>query len=220
MGKKKKKDNTPQMFDDVAVPDIEECDVVSPGPQTLYKGTAYPVKELKGQREYFGGPSVVRLNSAYEDAEKAAYADSEECQGLEQERRELKDQGVKVAGRKQSCKPRIYRVGTEMDQVADCKDTDPELVPRISVTAKDGGLDGLVAPQISNNKSSEVLVFQPQTTTNLTGVRMLGDDNASIDARQTNSRSFFKSPPKPRKPKKKKSGRPAWASRGEQRGLL
>ena len=57
---KTKTDNTLELWDEAEVTQVDGCDVGNPGPQTLYGGTAYPIKELSGQREYFGGPPVVR----------------------------------------------------------------------------------------------------------------------------------------------------------------
>ena len=39
--------------------------VMSSGPQMLYERTAQPVRWLKGQREYFGHPPVVRVTGDY-----------------------------------------------------------------------------------------------------------------------------------------------------------
>ena len=219
MPKKKEKDVL-QLWDEAPVTQVDGCDVVNPGPQTLYKGTAYPIKELRGQREYFGGPPVVRATADYGQARREAFAEASECQDLEKERVELKAAGVKVAGRAQSCKPRIYRIGMDMEKMADCQDKDPQLIPKVSIDAHAEGLDGLVGPSI-NHKANDTLLFQPQTTANLTGIRML-DQSEPVDVRPSEERSFFRSPPKPRKSKsrKKKSARPAWGRRGEQRGLF
>ena len=219
MPKKTEKDVL-RLWAETEVTQVDGCDVVNPGPQTLYKGTAYPIKELRGQREYFGGPPVVRATEDYGQAREEAFAESLECQDLEKERVELKSIGVKVEGRAQSCKPRIYRIDTDMEKMADCQDKDPQLIPKVSIDAHAEGLDGLVGPSISK-KANDTLLFQPQTTANLTGVRMLGQSEA-VDVRPSETRGFFRSPPKPRKSKarKKKSGRPAWGRRGEQRGLF
>ena len=45
------------------VPDIDEYDVINPGSQTQYKGTAYTVKQLKGEQESGGGPAAVLWRS-------------------------------------------------------------------------------------------------------------------------------------------------------------
>ena len=107
-----------------------------------------------------------------------------------------------------------------MKKMADCQDKDPQLIPKVSIDAHAEGLDGLVGPTISK-KANDTLLFQPQTTANLTGIGMI-DQSESVDARPSGKRSLFRSPPKPRKSKakKKKSGRPAWARRGEQWGLF
>ena len=52
--------NTLTLFDKAEVTQVDGCDVGNPGPQRLHGGTAYPIKKLSGQREYFGGPPVVR----------------------------------------------------------------------------------------------------------------------------------------------------------------
>ena len=164
----KKKDKTaPRLWEDTVVNEVDGCDVVNPGPQTLYKGTAYPIKELKGQREYFGGPPVVRATQDYDQAREEAFAESKECQDLEKERVELKAAGVKVAGRRQTCKPRIYRpdlspgsiariycIDTDMEKMADCQDKDPQLIPKVTIDAHAEGLEGLVGPTI-NKKAND-----------------------------------------------------------------
>ncbi len=55
-----KTDNTLTLFVEAEVTQGDGCDVGNPGPQALHGGTAYPIKKLSGQREYFGGPPVVR----------------------------------------------------------------------------------------------------------------------------------------------------------------
>ena len=126
----------------------------------------------------------------------------------------------KVEGRAQTCRPRIYRLDTDVKKMADCQDKDPQLIPKFSIDAHAEGLDGLVGPTISK-KANDTHLFQPQTTANLTGIRTI-DRSESVDARPSGKRSFFRSAPKSRKTRarKKKSGRPAWARRGEQWGLF
>ena len=104
--------------------------------------------------------------------------------------------------------------------MADCQDKDPQLIPKVSIDAHAEGLDGLVGPTISKAKNDTILL-QPRTTANLTGMRTI-DQSESVDARPSGKRSFFRSAPKSRKTRarKKKSGRPAWARRGEQWGLF
>ena len=151
---KKKDKAAPRLWEDTVVNEVDGCDVVNPGPQTLYEGTAYPIKELKGQREYFGGPPVVRATQDYDQAREEAFAESKECQDLEKERVELKAAGVKVAGRKQTCKLRIYRIDTDMEKMADCQDKDPQLIPKVTIDAHAEGLEGLVGPTI-NKKAND-----------------------------------------------------------------
>ena len=101
-----------------------------------------------------------------------------------------------------------------MKKMADCQDKDPQLIPKVSIDAHAEGLDGLVGPTISK-KANDTLLFQPQTTANLTGMRTV-DQSESVDARPSGKRSLFRSAPKPRKTRarKKKSGRPGGASSG------
>ena len=107
-----------------------------------------------------------------------------------------------------------------MKKMADCQDKDPQLIPKVSIDAHAEGLDGLVGSTTSKAKN-DTLLFQPRTTANLTGMRTI-DQSESVDVRPSGKRRFFGSAPKPRKTRarKKKSGRPAWARRGEQRELF
>ena len=83
-----KRPNIAKLWEDHEVNEVAGCDVVSLGSQTLYKGTAYPVKELRGQRGYFGGPPVVRLTGDYDQARATALAESQECQKQEKKKEE------------------------------------------------------------------------------------------------------------------------------------
>ena len=60
-----------------------------------------------------------------------------------------KAQGIAVEERARTCKPRIYRIDTDMKKMADCQDKDPQLIPKVSIDAHAEGLDGLVGPTIS-----------------------------------------------------------------------
>ena len=144
--------------------------------------------------------------------------------GLGKEGVEHKAGGGKVAGRKQTRKPGIYRFETAMGKMSDCQDRDPQLIPQVSIAAHAEGLDGLVGTTVSekanDEKANYVLLFQPQPTANLTGVRMM-DQSKSVAVRPSETRGFFRFTPRPRKGKKKnKAGRHAWARRGEQRWLV
>ena len=57
---------------------------------------------------------------------------------------ELKAGGGKVAGRKQTRKPGIYRFETAMGKMSDCQVKGPQLIPQVSIAAHAEGLDGLV----------------------------------------------------------------------------
>ena len=80
---------------------------------------------------------------------------------------------VKVADQAQRCKPRIHRVDTGMKKIADCQDKDPQLIPRVSIEALSVGPDGLVAPAVGR-RANQIRLFQPRTTANPAGARMLG----------------------------------------------
>ena len=152
---RKKEKTPPILWKEAENSDVAGCNVVNPGPLTLYKGPACPVSELPGQREYFGGPSVVRVTPDYGKAKRITLEESAECEELEKQRRELKAPGVKVAGRKQTCKPRIHRVETGMEKAADCADKEPDIAAKTgvtaSVTAMDEGTDAAKEPKISKD---------------------------------------------------------------------
>ena len=134
--------------------------------------------------------------------------------GLGKEGVELKAGGGKVAGRKQTRKPGIYRFETAMGEIADCQDRDPQPIPQVSIDAHAEDLDGLVGTTV-NEKATDLLLFQPQPKANLTGVRMMGQSK-SVAVRPSETHGFFRFTPRPRNGKKKnKSGRTAWARRGE-----
>ena len=88
-------------------------------------------------------------------------------------------------------------------------------MPKVSIDAHAAGLDVLVG-LTTNKKANDVLLFQPQPAANLTGVGMMGRSK-SVTVCSGEIRGLFRSPPKPRK-SKKKSSRPAWTGRGERRG--
>ena len=99
----------------------------------------------------------------------------------------------------------------------------------MSIAAHAEGLDGLVGTttndkandkKANDKKANYVLLFQPQATANLRGVRIM-DQSKPVAVRPSETRGFFRFTPRPRKGKKKnKSGRHAWARRGEQRWLV
>ena len=62
----KQEKQAPALWDDTGSVRLDGCAAVNPGPQTPYKGAACPVKELKGQREYLGGPPVVRVRGDWD----------------------------------------------------------------------------------------------------------------------------------------------------------
>ena len=64
------------MFDGPAVPRGDGCEVADPSPMTPYEATARPIKEFKGQREYLGGPPVIRAPQDYDQARAEAIAES------------------------------------------------------------------------------------------------------------------------------------------------
>ena len=43
---------------------------------------------------------------------------------------ELQAAGAKVAGRKPTSKPRVWRIEISVREIADCQDRDPQLIPR------------------------------------------------------------------------------------------
>ena len=102
----------PALRDDTWITRLHAYALVDPNPQTPYQGAACPVKELKGQREHYGGPPVVRATGEWDQARDEASGQSSECQDLVCERTERKVKDVKVPGQAQRCKPRIYRVDT------------------------------------------------------------------------------------------------------------
>ena len=111
---KQKDKQVPALRDDGGITRLHAYALVDPNPQTPYQGTACPVKELKGQREHYGGPPVDRVAEEGDQARDEAFAQSSECQDLVYERTERKVMDVKVAGQAQRCKPRMYRVDTGM----------------------------------------------------------------------------------------------------------
>ena len=144
-----------------------------PDSQTPYKATACPIKELKGQREHLGGPPVVRVSEAWDQDRDEAFSQSSECQDLVYERTERKVMDVKVAGRAQRCKPRMYRVDTGMKKIADCQERNPQLIPGVSIVALSAGSEGLVAPAVGK-RANETRLFRHRTRASLAGTRMLG----------------------------------------------
>ena len=44
---RKKTDNTLALWGEAEITQADSCDLVNPGPQTLYEGTAYPIKGNK-----------------------------------------------------------------------------------------------------------------------------------------------------------------------------
>ena len=102
------------MRDDAGITRLHAYALVDPNPQTPYQAAACPVKELKGQREHYGGPPVDRVAEEGDQARDEAFAQSSECQDLVYERTEFEAMEFKVAGQAQRCKPRIYRVDPGM----------------------------------------------------------------------------------------------------------
>ena len=66
---KKKIDKALTLWGEAEVSQGDGCDVVNPGPQVLHGDTAYPIKKSSGQREYSGGPPVVRNTQDYDQGE-------------------------------------------------------------------------------------------------------------------------------------------------------
>ena len=83
-------------------------------------------------------------------------------------------------------------------------------------------MDGIIVPSVARS-SAEVMVFHPERSATITGVRMI-DPSAGAGAANTGRGGFFKAPRKPRtKPARKsakKSAKGAWVTAGEQRGLF
>ena len=56
---------------------------------------------------------------------------------------ELQAASMKVAGRKQTSKPGVWRIEIAVREIADCQDRDPQLIPQVSIDAHPAGPDGL-----------------------------------------------------------------------------
>ena len=93
----------------------------------------------------------------------------------------------------------------------------------MSIAAHAEGLDGLVGTttnkkatdkKANDKKANPVLLFQPQATADLTGVRIM-DQSKPVDVRPNETRGFFRFTPKPRNGKKKNKSRSACV--GEER---
>ena len=147
--------------------------LVDPNPQTPYQAAACPVKELKGQREHYGGPPIDRVAEAWDQDRDEAFAQSSECQDLVYERTRFEAMVIKVEDQAQRCKPRTYRVDTGMKKIADCQERNPQLIPRVIIVALSMDPEGLVAPA-AGKRANERRSFQPQATASLAGTRMLG----------------------------------------------
>ena len=157
------------MRDDAGITRLDGFALVDPNPQPPYQAAACPVIELKGQREHYGGPPVVRVTEEGDQARDEAFAESSDCQDLEHERTRFEAMDVKVENQAQRCKPRIYRVDTGTKEITDCQERNPHIISRVSSV----GLDGLVAPA-AGKRANQIRLFQPQATASLAGTRMLG----------------------------------------------
>ena len=104
--------------------------LVDPNPQTPYQTAACPVKELKGQREHFGGPPVVRVAEEWDQSRDKGFGQSSECQDLVCERTKFEAMEVKVAGQVPRCQPRVQSVDTGTKKIADCQDEEPAAHPK------------------------------------------------------------------------------------------
>ena len=82
---KQETDNIPALWVEAEVTQADGCYLGNPGPQALHGDTAYPIKKLSGQREYSGGPPVVRNTQDYDQGEETVFAESEEMPGLGKE---------------------------------------------------------------------------------------------------------------------------------------
>ena len=153
----KKEKQVPAVRDDGGITRLHAYALVDPTPQTPYQGTACPVIELKGQREHYGGPPVVRATGEWDQARDEASGQSSECQDLVCERTERKVMDVKVPGQAQRCKPRMYRVDTGTKKKAHCQERNPQLISRVSSV----GLDGLAAPAAGKRANQIAVVSAP-----------------------------------------------------------
>ena len=112
----------PAQWDDTGITQLDGFALVDPNPQTPYQAAACPVKELKGQREHYGGPPVVRVTGEWDQDRDEAFGQSSECQDLEHERTRFEAMDVKVAGQAPRCQPRVQSVDTGTKRTADCQD--------------------------------------------------------------------------------------------------
>ena len=119
----------PALRDDAGITRLDGFALVDPNPQTPYQAAAWPVIELKGQREHFGGPPVVRVAEEGDQDRDEAFAQSSECQDLVYERTRFEAMVIKVEDQAQRCKPRMYRVDPGMKKIADCQERTPSLSP-------------------------------------------------------------------------------------------
>ena len=79
----KKPDNTLALWGEAEATQATVATWSTLGPRRFTRGRPIQSREIDGQREYSGGPPVVRDTQNYDQVREEALAESEECQDLE-----------------------------------------------------------------------------------------------------------------------------------------